>query len=226
MTGRALGLLLFLGLYACGKQTYKHPYSEFFFPYNEEVKVYVFKDHKNALKEQYYRVFGINDSYGKHIVLEMYSEDARLLQAYNYQADSLFVMDHMVVDRNKKKLKALLMKRDLFPGSVDEQSWFASKFPGFRDSTIILSEIKRNFVEASPQKMQVMDESRNVIVFRDTMRMTAINLGNKKENQVQSVFKVYFAEGVGLFRIEGEEGRADLRLDRILSQEEWLRAMK
>lgn len=220
-----LGLCLLL--FSCGTDGEStHSYATFFFPYDEEAKIYVYRDHVQGMDEKHYRVYGVTDSHGKHIVVENYASDGRLKEATNYNWDSLTVMDHMVVDRDKKKTQAILMKNTAFPRKTGEQTWFSSKFPGFLDSTIIVNELKRSFEQAVPSRMDVLGKSCNVISFRDTIRLTAVNLYSKKENELSSAFISYYGEGIGLVRMHDLDMRTDYRLERILSQAEWLKLIK
>lgn len=219
-----IGLLLFS---SCSNDSEsENPYSAFFFPYDKEVKIYVYRDVKHGLNEKFYRVYGIEDSFGKHIVVENYSMDGRITEALNYNLDSLNIMDHMVVDRNKKNTQAILYKNRMFPMTATEQTWFASKFPGFLDSTVILSETKRSLFKSMPYKATVMGESSNTIVTLDTLRLTVLNPFTKSENEMKSVVKSYFSEGYGLTRVHDLNGKADYQLEKILSQEEWLKLIK
>jgi hypothetical protein len=217
---------LILGLSSCSTKESKNPYVDFFFPYDEEAKFYVYRDVVHGLNEKFYRVYGINDSYGKHIVVESYSNDGRILDALNYNYDSLSVIDQMVVDKNAKKIKTVLIKNRMFPMHEDDNTWFASKFPGIFDSTIFLSETKRSFSRSNPFKSKVMDESKNTIVFIDTVRLTFFNPFKKLEKEQKAVYKSYFAEGLGLVRVHDINMKTDYKLERILSQKEWLTLMK
>ena len=75
-----------------------HPYAAFFYNYDTLTKVYRYRDIKHGLAEQFHRVYGVEDSEGKHIIVERYSQDGRLTEALNYNLDSLNVIDHMVVN--------------------------------------------------------------------------------------------------------------------------------
>lgn len=220
----SLGCLLFS---ACADdQASENPYAPFFFPYDKEVKIYVYRDVKHGLNEKFFRVYGLEDSWGKHIVVENYAMDGRLTEAHNYNLDSLNIMDHMVVDRNKKNTQAILYKNRMFPMRADEHTWFASKFPGFLDSTLILSETKRSLFKSVPYKATVMGDKVNTIVTLDTLRLTVLNPFTKGENEMSSVVKSYFSDGYGLTRVHDLNGKADYQLEKILTQEEWIKFMR
>lgn len=221
-----LAILLYI-VQACSPRNESvHPYATYFYPYNEEAKFYIFRDVIHGLNEKFYRVYGIEDSYGKHIVVESYAMDGRITEAYNYNLDSLNVMDHMVVDRNGQKNKALLMKDQFYPFNKTENTWFASKFPGPQDSTLILNELKRSALKLKPFKTKVMDEQLNTITFLDTIRLTLFNPFTKKEQEMKGVFKSYFAEGLGLVRVHDVEMKTDYHLEKIITQEEFVNMIR
>lgn len=221
-----LSVVLYI-LNACSSESESvHPYAAYFYPYNEEAKVYVFRDLIHGLNEKFYRVYGIEDSHGKHIIVESYSMDGRITEAYNYNLDSLNVLDHMVVDRNNQKNRALLMKNRAYPFHKKEKTWLASKFPGPLDSTVILNELKRSVLKENPFKTKVINEQRNTISFLDTIRLTMFNPFTKQEKEMHGVFKSYFAEGIGLVRTHDLALKTDYRLEKIISQDEFIQMIK
>jgi hypothetical protein len=222
----SLFVTMFFSAVSCNSEASKHPYGNFFYPYDEDAKFYVYRDVIHGLDEKFYRIYGIDDSYGKHIVVESYAEDGRITEAYNYNLDSLSIIDHMVVDGSGAKTKAQLFKNRMFPTNSNDKTWFASRFPGFLDSTFILSETKRSFFKSSPIKTIVMNESKNTIILLDTLRFTIVNPFTKKENEQKAVFKSYFAEGLGLVRIHDVNMKTDYKLEKILTQEEWVQLMQ
>jgi hypothetical protein len=220
-------LIFALILTACSsKNESKHPFANFFYPYDEEPKFYIYRDVAQGLDEKFNRVYGIEDSYGKHIVVENYAMDGRLTEAYNYNLDSLNLIDHMVVGRDGQKNKAILIKDGMYPFNDKEQTWFASKFPGVADSTVFLSEIKRSFKNAVPFKSEVMGKSYNTISFKDLIRLTVLNPFTKQENEMQGVYISHFAEKIGLVRIHDEKLSTDFRLEKIISEKEFVKIIR
>lgn len=227
---KSVNFLLLIGIVvfgiSCSSEGSKNPYSDFFYPYNKEAKFYVYRDVIHGLNEKFYRVYALDDSYGKHIVVENYAQDGRITEALNYNYDSLSIIDHMVVDRNSSKVKTLLLKNTLFPMSENDRTWFASKFPGVLDSTLFLSETKRSIFKSQPFKMKVLGENKNTIVTLDTVRLTVLNPFTKKENAQMAIFKSYWSEGIGLSRVHDVNMKTDLKLERILTQKEWIQMMQ
>ena len=147
--------LLFLGLapilfFGCtSKPDFKsiNANAAYFYPLQSEPQVYLYRNIVNGLEEEFHRIYTITDQAGDHIIVERYSSDFRILEALNYNLDSLNVLDHMVVNRFQQKEKAIIYKNGLFPMDLNEELWFASKFSGLTDSTVILYEKKRKFLE-------------------------------------------------------------------------------
>jgi len=118
-------------------------FAEFFYRFDTVPQIYVYRNIVNGIEEEFHRVFGINDSKGKHIVVETYKSDGRITEALNYNLDSLDIMDHMVVDRNQINRKAELLEYKLFPNDKESTASFTTRFSGISDSTMFLKEIDR-----------------------------------------------------------------------------------
>ena len=219
--------VLLLLLFSCGNEPElsKNELFPYFYPYDSIPKVYCYRDVVNGLQEKFHRVYGMEDSRGKHIVVEMYSEDGRIIEAYNYNVDSLRLIDHMVVNRDGIKIQAQVMKNALFPMNTREHTWFASKFPGVLDSTLILTETKRSVFSQQPVQWEVLGEKKPTIVMLDSLRFTVFNPFTKRENETNGIVKSYFSEGVGLVRTHDLDLQVDFRLEKIMTQEEWVKMM-
>lgn len=227
---KAFWILLvgFAGLVSCSEEitetnTSNNIFGSSFYPYDTIAKVYVYRDIANGLTEEFHRVFSINDSEGKHIVVEIYKEDGRLVEALNYNLDSLDVIDHMVVDRNLEKRKAELFKNKLFPNSKTSIALFASRFEGFKDSTMILKEVDREY--KTSEKIEVLGKKVPSTVFVDHVRMTLFNPFTREEQEGKWDILNYFAEGYGLVEWHSEDKTVHYRLEKILSQDEFVNLM-
>lgn len=219
-------ILLIAGLFAsCSKsEDYKseNPYFEYFYPVDSTAKIYLYRDIANGLDEQFHRIFSIKDSAGIHVVVEIYAPDGRILEALNYNIDSLDIMDHMVVNRNLEKTKAEVYKNKIIPMNNSEEVWFATRFPGFLDSTLILKEIKRK-VSGEPREIDVMGENVTSVVMKDKIRMTNYNPFTKNENSIEGTSLNYFAKGYGLVEWHTPDKKVHYKLENIMSQEEWVK---
>lgn len=213
-------------LTSCGSKDQKfktlNPNSEYFYPIDTVPKIYLYRDIAHGLEEEFHRIYAISDFAGEHIVVERYASDGRILDAINYNVDSLTVFDQMVVDRFKKKEKARIYKNKLFPMDLKKESWFAVKFNGVVDSTMILREVKRNFKKR--QSINVMEEEESeALVFEDLVRQTVLNPFTKKEQAYEAIQLTYFAKGYGLVEWHSLNKKVHYRLERILTQEEFVK---
>ena len=202
----------------------RHPYAAYFYPVSTTPKIYVYRDVIGGLEEQFHRVYSVKDQKGKHLVVERYASDGRILEALNFNVDSLNIQDHMVVNRDQKKTKAFLYKSSYFPWGTKDKTWFASKFEGVLDSTLILQEIKRN-VEKKKVMLEVLGNSTSCIKFRDSTRYTLINPFLKNEKSLLEISTSYYAEGFGLVEWKGSKNKVHFKLEQIMSQEDWLKIM-
>ena len=217
--------LVVILLLSCGSNEQiksTHPLANYFYPYSESPQIYLYRDVANGLEEEFHRVYSLKDQEGQHIIVERYASDGRILEALNYNVDSLDVQDHMVVNFKQEKTKAKLYKTKLFPLNKDEQTWFATKFQGINDSTLFLKELKRNLLRQDVLK-EIMEEESNCLEFHDIIRQTLLNPFTKKENMIEAEQISYFAEGIGLVEWHSLNKKVHFRLEQILNQDEWLK---
>ncbi len=223
----SLPAVLVLFICSCGNSEMKseNPFAKYFYPWDTVPKVYLYRDVAHGLDELFNRVYCVKDDQGRHIVVETYSADGRILEAMNYNTDSLDVMDHMVVDRNGRKNKAELFKYTFIPMDKNKETYFASRFPGFLDSTLILKEVKKKYYKEL-NDYEVLGESRTALLTKDHIRMTNFNPFTKKESVLESDAVYYYAEGYGLTEWHDENKKVHYRLEKIMSQEEWIKIMR
>jgi hypothetical protein len=184
----------------------------------------VYRDIIGGLDEQFHRVYCVSDHLGKHLVVERYASDGRILEALNFNVDSLDIQDHMVVNREQKKTRAILYKSTYFPWGKDRKTWFASKFEGVLDSTLILQEIKRSILKSGMER-EVLGDNTRCIVLLDSTRYSLINPFSKSEKSLTEISHSYFAEGMGLVEWKGSKNKVHFKLEQIMSQEDWLKIM-
>lgn len=196
-------------------------FGEYFFQYDTIPKVYVYRDIVNGMEEQFHRVFAINDSEGKHIVVEVYAEDGRIIEALNYNLDSLTVIDYMVVDRRQEKTKAELFKNKLIPNDKKSVASFAARFSGISDSTLFLKEIDRKY--GSVKEINVMGKKVPATLFNDHLRITLFNPFTMMENEREAEAVNYFAKGYGLVEWHNTSKTIHYRLEKIISQDAFVK---
>ncbi len=217
--------LVVILLLSCGSNEQiksTHPLVNYFYPYSESPQIYLYRDVANGLEEEFHRVYSLKDQEGQHIIVERYASDGRILEALNYNVDSLDVQDHMVVNFKQEKTKAKLYKTKLFPLNKENQTWFATKFQGINDSTLFLKELKRNLVRQDVLK-EIMEKESSCLEFHDIIRQTLLNPFTKKENMIEAEQISYFAEGLGLVEWHSLDKKVHFRLEQILNQDEWLK---
>ena len=217
--------LVVILLLSCGSNEQiksTHPLANYFYPYSNSPQIYLYRDVANGLEEEFHRVYSLKDQEGQHIIVERYASDGRILEALNYNVDSLDVQDHMVVNFKQEKTKAKLYKTKLFPLNKEEQTWFATKFQGINDSTLFLKELKRNLVRQDVLK-EIMEKESSCLEFHDIIRQTLLNPFTKKENMIEAEQISYFAEGIGLVEWHSLNKKVHFRLEQILNQDEWLK---
>jgi hypothetical protein len=203
----------------------ENPLSQYFYPLDNEPVIYLYRDKAKGLDERFHRIYRIDDSFGKHLVVEIYSAETRLLEAYNYNVDSLDLMDHMVVDRNLEKQKGELGKTKYFPWSKKGKGEFMSRFPGPLDSTLVVYEVNRKVHSKAAKKQKVLDEMAESIVFSDDFTFTLLNAKGKEEAKRKGNVKNVYAEGYGLVRWYDDKKEFDFVLEKIMTEEEWIKLL-
>lgn len=218
----ALGII---GLASCGKssETSENEFFDYFYAYDTIPKVYVYRNISNGLEEEFHRVFAINDSEGKHVVVEIYSEDGRILEALNYNIDSLDIADHMVVNLEQENTKAVLSENQLIPMSKKDKGVFATNFPGVMDSTFFLKYIERSFVKEG--KADVLGKSVPTVEFKDDIILKLYNPWKKLEDVREGKATQIFAKGYGLVEWSSENKEVQYRLEKIISQSDFVKLM-
>ncbi|MFK7787635.1 MAG: hypothetical protein AB8B56_21110 [Crocinitomicaceae bacterium] len=198
-------------------------FAEFFYRFDTVPQIYIYRDIVNGIDEEFHRVFGINDSEGKHIVVETYKSDGRITEALNYNLDSLDIMDHMVVDRKQINRKAELLENRLIPNDKESTASFTTRFSGISDSTMFLKEVDRLY--NSTTEIDVLGKKTSTTIFDDHIRMTLFNPFTKEENAAQWEFVNYFAKGYGLVEWHTPDKSFHFRLEKIISQDEFVNLM-
>lgn len=199
-----------------------NPNAAFFYPLDTVPKIYLYRDVANGLEEEFHRIYTVEDAAGPHLIVEIYASDGRLQEAINYNIDSLVVQDHMVVNRLQQKEKALLYKNQLFPFDLQKETWFATKFSGVTDSTVILNEVFRKLKKRGVASF-LKNQQANALFFTDKIRRTALNPFTRTEKEGVGEQTSVFAEGYGLVAWYNRNKSLHFRLERILSQKEWVK---
>lgn len=200
----------------------KNPQAEYFYPLDTLPKIYLYRDAAKGLEEEFHRIYTVEDAVGPHLIVEVYESDGRLREAINYNIDSLTVQDHMVVNRLQNKEKALLYKNQLFPFDLNIETWFASKFSGLTDSTVILYEVFRKYKTTKPAQFMGKQKVQS-LYFTDKIRGTTLNPYTRKEAEQIGQRTSVFAQNIGLVEWYNSDKTVHYRLEKILSQQEWIK---
>lgn len=214
---------LFTVFAACESKKSTSDYEAYFYPIQKKVSFYVYRDIKNGLNEQIHRIYSLTDSYGEHLIVEVYTGDGRIIEAYNYNTDSLNLIDHMVVNAQGKKQKAELLKNEYFPADAETEAYFASRFPGIYDSTFILREVKRKVAKNPTLAADVLGKKVDILVCNDYIRQSLFNPFQHKENVVEGHAKAYFAKGYGLVEWFDEKDQIHFKLEQVLDEKEGIK---
>ena len=202
--------------------TSKNPNAAYFYPLDTVPKIYHYRDIANGLDEEFHRIYTVEDALGPHLIVEVYASDGRLREAINYNIDSLVVQDHMVVNRVQSKEKTLLYKNQLFPFDLQKETWFASKFSGVVDSTVLLHEVFRKF-QARKQTVFLAKTKAEALFFQDKIRRTVLNPFTRTEKEVLGQQISVFANDYGLVAWYNRNKTIHYRLERVLTQKEWIK---
>jgi hypothetical protein len=202
--------------------TSKNPNAAYFYPLDTVPKIYHYRDIANGLNEEFHRIYTVEDAVGPHLIVEVYAPDGRLREAINYNIDSLVVQDHMVVNRVQSKEKTVLYKNQLFPFDLQKETWFASKFSGVVDSTVLLHEVFRKF-QTQKQTVFLGKTKAKALFFQDKIRRTVLNPFTRMEKEVLGQQVSVFAEGYGLVAWYNSNKSIHFRLERVLTQKEWIK---
>jgi hypothetical protein len=202
-------IVLITLLASCGgdKNESKNPMATYFYEVDSVPRIYLYRDIAHGLDEQFHRIYAVSDAKGDHIIVEVYATDGRILEAINYNVDSLDVME--------------VFKDKLIPMNDQEEVWFATRFQGFLDSTLILKEIKRK-VSGKEIQHDVLGEKVPTIVMKDRIRMTNFNPFTKKESVLEGKSTNYFAKGYGLVEWHTPDKKVHYKLEKILTEKEFL----
>lgn len=202
-----------------------HPFAEFYFPFDTIAKTYCYRDTVNGLNELFKRVYGVKRLDGMHFIVETYADRGRLRDVMVVDYDSLKVINYSVLNGSNVAMQSELYKTEIYPRELNEKTWFAAKYPGFLDSTLILEENKRTLI-ADNKRINVLGKETNVLKYRDSLRWTMIQPFTQMEKEMKVVQYTYFAKGIGLVEFFGEENKAHFVLEKILDDEEWVKIIR
>lgn len=213
-------IALLLALFSCqqdGKNDLE--FMPYFYEADSSPKIYVYQDSLNPLFEVFERVFVVEDEVnGKVVWIEKYNMNYRLLETFQFSMKhDLHVMNHLVSAKGKL-INAELRDSTYYP--LLGQSHFSSTFPSNVDSLIFHYDMKRSLLDKK-NHFVFDDKAIETIFIQDTITTYAIDIRNQLEKKSQSISTTQFAKGIGKVQTTSANGKVNLRLTRILSEEEW-----
>jgi hypothetical protein len=222
-----VGILLVLNSCDSNKSAYTppksaHPFANYFYPYDSIPRIYCYRNVANGLDEEFHRIFGIKDSKGHHIIVEKYSPDGRLIEAFNYNYDSLDVLQHIVVDRKKHKNSVPLKKNKRLPWNEKDQSIFISEYPSHFDSLIVIDTLKRKISRKNFEHLVLEEETRKSMLVDEIISKTLFNIYTKKTiTNLRTEGQSIYSEGFGLVEFYSKNKTVHFKLEKVISQKEW-----
>lgn len=221
---RIIGMYTLLTLViSCTPQ--KEDFEEsFFFPYfyavQDEPLIYVYQDSLNPMFEVFERVFTTEDTInGKTIWLERYNSAFRLLETYQFSYDRDLKVNNHTVSNGKLYISSEIRDSIFFPFFGDT-AHFSSTFPSMTDSIVFHLDSKKS-LQKEKGNFTWNDKRLETVQVTDSIKYYAVDLRNKKEKVTETIGVTTYAKGMGKVHIKSANGKVNLRLTRILTEEEW-----
>ena len=134
-------------------------------------------------------------------------------------------MEHIVVNRNNEREIAEIKSSQLFPYDPSRENSFVSEFSAMDDSTLFRKENHRNFLKVETSSYDGVGK-RKTFIFKDFVSQHLINLYTNKGRKIETKGFIHFAEGLGPVEWYDENKKVHFKLEKILSQKEWIRLMQ
>ena len=198
--------------------------STYFYPIADSARIYCYRNITDGLEEEFHRIYTIKDSI-KHLIVERFSSNKRFLEAINYNVESKKVVEHIVVNRNNEREIAEIKSSQLFPYDPSRENSFVSEFSAMDDSTLFRKENHRNFLKVETSSYDGVGK-RKTFIFKDFVSQHLINLYTNKGRKIEAKGFIHFAEGLGPVEWYDENKKVHFKLEKILSQKEWIRLMQ
>lgn len=199
-------------------------FKPYFYPIKSVPVIYIYRDVVNGLLEQFHRVYTLTDTEGEHLIVERYNMKGNLYEAFNFNTDSLNLMDHMIVNQNQENTKTTLFKDGFFPANATQTPICRSQWK-WNDTTTVFREIKRTLMQAQTFS-EVLGKKTRCMQFADDIMYQYVNAITKERKTWADKQKTLYAEGLGLVEWEGTNNKVHFKLERIISQEEWINMFK
>ena len=196
----------------------------YFYPIVDSARIYCYRNITNGLDEEFHRVFTLEDSI-KHLIVERFSASKRFLEGINYDLESKKVLEHVIVNRNNEREIAKIKSSQLFPMDQSTVNTFVSEFSGMNDSVIFRKENHRRYFKTQKTSYQ-KTKSLKTFIFKDSIEQHSINVFSNKGRKIGAIAFIHFVEGIGPFEWYDENKKIHFKLEKIISQKEWIRLMQ
>jgi len=220
-TGFLLGLTAVLfSLSACKNDTKntQELQQKYFYPASDAPYIYVFQDSLDPFFEMFERIVSYYDPLGKHLLIERYNANFNLVESYDLLVDKDYKVLNHILYNGATQIVAQISDSTFMPWGG--KGTFASSFPGAVDS-ILFSLTNKRSLNSEMSQFLWEDKPRSTLVFTDSIYSLAVDLKNQREKAVSAVAYHEFAEGLGRVRIRTADGKSNLILTQILTQDEW-----
>jgi hypothetical protein len=212
--------VLLLNLSACKSDasSSKELQKTYFYPVNGTPYIYVFQDSLDPFFEMFERIVNYSDPLGKHVLIERYNANFNLVESYDLLADKDFQVFNHILYSGASQIIAQISDSTFMPWSGTGA--FVSSFPGAVDSLYFSLKNKRSL----NQEIGIFEwngKSLSTRIFTDSIFSLAVDIKNKREKAVSAVAFHEFAEGLGRVRIRTADGKSNLVLKQILTEEDW-----
>lgn len=195
---------------------------DYFYPMNEnEPYIYGYLDEKNPVAERFHRMINFREADSRSFVIERYNASLRIFEGFTLDPDSLNVLDHMMVDKNRQKRKSNVSATEYFPLEMNKTVRFVSDYPSHLDSITTVYDSRRTIIDKDVT-VSVMDTTYEAILLRDTVYVHLVNRFTKESGTQSAVIDNYYAKGMGLVKFGDVDGKATYELKRIIPDSWWM----
>lgn len=192
----------------------------FFYPKSAQPYVYVFQDSLDPFFEMFERVITFYDPLGEHMLIERYNANFTLVESYDLLSENNYVVHNHTLYHNGKPIIAHVVDSSFVPWKGT--GVFSSTFPGSVDSIMFSLKNKRS-MNNEFGNFHWKEEKLETRIVTDSIFTLAIDLKNQKEKSQSVVAFHEFAQGLGRVRIKTADGKSNLVLQKILTDDEWLK---
>lgn len=218
-----IGLFIAIFLVGCSTETKQENTlsREYFYPATKEKQANILIDTLQPLDERVFVYHTAKFDESEHIFLEKYVQGTRLIEGFIFtNEDSVIVKEHMVIDRLNRKSKAQTSAFDHLPYSLNDESYFHSRFPSHLDSVIAVYESKKNCI-VKDTVFEFKGIKHDAVVFRDSVKLSMYNPITKDGKSRINVQDLMYAKDLGLVSISVPNSKIHFQLSQVLNQQEW-----